>query len=84
MAGPYSDDLRHFPKHDPAPIAEKTGARLKLHQDIDDYLAHGGVITEHGTESGVHYPKHRTRIAQINFIKDRAYTRFEMRTRTKK
>ncbi len=79
MAGNYSDDLIHFTKHDPVPTGGKVRERSKLEQDIEAFLANGGQITEHGTESGVHYPIRRTRAAQINLLKRLDYGRRKKR-----
>ena len=79
-----SDDLIHFPKLDPSPIGEKTEERSKLQQDIEAFLAGGGEIIKIDTTVCVHYPMRRTRTAQINFLRDRAFARYEMRTRPKK
>jgi hypothetical protein len=75
----YSDDLRHFPKNDPVPKSGRMDARSKLQADIDDYLASGGQITEHGIEPGVNYPIRRTRAAQINFVRRRTWNRINNR-----
>lgn len=64
-----STKLMHFPEHDPPGSTEKDMQRSELQRHIAEYLANGGVITDVGADSGMHYPPRRTRRAQINFIK---------------
>ena len=73
--GHYSDDLPHFPQQDPPSTTERRDDRSKLQQDIDAFLAQGGTISEHGIESGVHYPIRQTKKALVNFLKRRSFRR---------
>lgn len=70
-----SDDLIRFPEREGAKRSIKTAERSQLQKQIEDFLASGGQVQEHGTTYSAYYPIRRTRAAQINFIKDREHAR---------
>lgn len=71
-----SRDLRYFTSTDPPPLS-KEQERKTLAEQVDEYLAKGGTITEIPAGEGAerHYPIKRSRKAQINFIRNRDYSR---------
>jgi hypothetical protein len=65
--------LRHFPELDPITATAKDKLRQTLAEQVDAYLAKGGVIQDVGNQSGMIWPVRRDRKSQVNFIKKRDY-----------